>query len=331
MIIVINFTAFYPTYPKPMTYCEKAIALVLLLLTIQPLCTSGQEIESFNLEFYVNWLRDPQKKLIPETPIRELSRKEHLALSEIIKDNMKDSIFDVRWKSISLGSKIGSSSKSEQVRKEVISIMLQMMYDSDSRIIYFASQNLKELEYSRYTSSQKDTILDIITKINNPSVLVTLYRICGEQSITESVVFLEEIGFSSNVPFYQRWVALSSLTRLGHEKAEDAMYSYLSGMDISLDAINMLYPYILFSRSTKNVDYLIDLILNNDSGCESSNPNVTTTIPCAYLVLAVVAPEILGVKWEGEDGLQSLKPEEALKKARHFFKNTDNNWSFVSE
>ncbi len=314
-----------------MTNCLKAIALLSFLISIINFNIFGQKQEPFNQKIYVQWLRDSKEELNAKVAVSSLTEAENLSLCTIIKDNMNDSIFDVRWRSISLGSIIGSSSKSEQVRREVISIMLHMMYDLDSRIIYFASQNLQELNSPKYSASQKDTILYLVTQINNPSILVTLYRICGEQSIKESIPLLEEVGFSSNIPFYQRWIALASLTRLGHTEAEETMHAYLNRMGISLDAVKMLYPHVLFSRSTKNVGLLIDFIENNDSGCESSNPNVTTSIPCAYLILTEVAPEIAGIKWEGRDGLQALEPEEALKKARQFFKSIDNNWSFISE
>ncbi|MDX9769994.1 MAG: hypothetical protein RBT19_06510 [Tenuifilaceae bacterium] len=244
---------------------------------------------------------------------------------------MKDSIFDIRWRSLTVGSNIVAGSTSNLVKSELTSIMLQNIYDLDSRIVYTASQNLLELEDVKYTSGQKDTLVDLISRISNPNILVTLYRLCGKQGVSESMLLLKNVSFSTNIPFYQRWVALSSLTRLGNAEAENLMSDYLNRIDISLDAIKTLYPYILFSKSRQNISYLIELIQNNNSGCESSNPNVSTSIPCSYLVLTIVAPEIAELNWEGKDGLQSLEPEEALKKARVFFKNIDNNWSFKRE
>jgi hypothetical protein len=314
-----------------MTYCQKAFALLYLILSLLTQTSTGQSIDTFNIDNYVRWIRNYQEVSNINIPLNSLTDSEQLLLCNIIKENMKDSIFDIRWRSLTVGSNIVAGSTSNLVKSELTSIMLQNIYDLDSRIVYTASQNLLELEDVKYTSGQKDTLVDLISRISNPNILVTLYRLCGKQGVSESMLLLKNVSFSTNIPFYQRWVALSSLTRLGNAEAENLMSDYLNRIDISLDAIKTLYPYILFSKSRQNISYLIELIQNNNSGCESSNPNVSTSIPCSYLVLTIVAPEIAELNWEGKDGLQSLEPEEALKKARVFFKNIDNNWSFKRE
>jgi hypothetical protein len=291
----------------------------------------GQNRKETSIGFIQDWLKNPSKDINQEKFITGLTESEIFSVNNLIRETLSDSIFDVRWNCFSLASVIGAKSNSEALKSEIVSIMFKGMLDIDSRITFIASEYLSEIKIASYSDSQKDTLINLLEIVKNPNILISLYRLCGENSVYESEDLLQNVAFSNEVPFFQRWVALASLTRLGNNEAEEKMHVYLTKVGLSLDAINTLYPYVLLSRSKKNVGYLIDQIMRNENGCESSNPDNTIQIPCAYHVLKVVAPEIEELEWSGENGLENLSVNESLLKARERLVVIGDNWNFKTE
>ncbi len=314
-----------------MKITTKAMPMAFFIVFVLFCDVFGQNPKKTASDLIKNWLYSSSNEVTQKELIKGLSKDKIFTVTNLIHETLTDSIFDVRWKCFSLASLIGSTNNTETVKSEIVSIMLKGMFDNDSRIVFFASENLSEIKVSNYSDSQKDTLVKLLENINNPNILVTLYRVCGENRIYESEDLLQTVAFSNDVPFFQRWVALASLTRLGNNEAEEKMHGYLTRIGLSLDAINTLYPYVMFSRSNKNVGYLIDQIKNNEAGCESSNPDFTDQIPCAYHILKVVAPEIEELNWTGKNSLENLAIKESLLKAREILVRIDDKWKFKTE
>lgn len=302
-----------------------ALIFLLIIFSFQ---VSAQKREKVSVSAIEKWMKDPQVDMVQSIPIRMYTSEEVNTLLTLATQCSKDSVFEVRWRALSLTSSIGGLNSSDAIQRGVLSRMMAYMFDADSRIRYSALQNLGALKYPSFTSTQKDSLVLLINQSVMPNELVPLYKIAGEHYVQQAAPLMESIAFEPGGPFFQRWVAQASLARMGSVRAEEEMHKYLVRIGISLDAVNSLYPYVLFSRSRSNVDYLLDRIRYDESLCESANPNVTVRIPCAYLVLKVVGPEIRELKWHGAGGLEELPMKEALQKARELLKETGSDWNF---
>ncbi len=263
--------------------------------------------------------------------ISELTFEEINILYSVIEKHVTDTLFEARWLGLNLVSRVVSVNRNEKVGNSSVSLLMKFLFDSDTRIQYSASESLISIPSFYFTESQIDSILISLKSSSNPVSTSNLIKLCGKLEITESLSLLEEISENSKNPFIKRWIALAALTRMGDEKSEQKMLDFIKRTGISLDAINMLYPYVTYSRSRKNVDYLMSIIKNDNSECESTNPDVTTRIPCAYHLLKVVGPTIKGFNWEGPNGLEMLKPSDALEKSRKYLTSIKDNWEFVGE
>jgi hypothetical protein len=276
-------------------------------------------------EDYYLLLYQTHHDLTYKPSLEEISSNEIIKLIYILEKHQRDSVFEKRWQGVILANKIGVGNYGKPVEQKAVSLLLGYMHDSDHRIVYMASQGLKEIDIS-YVSSQKDSLVFLMSYITNRNLLTDLYRISGIQQIEAAIPLLQEITMNRNNPFMQRWVALATLSRLGLSEAENEMNGYLERLPLNLDVIDGLYPYVVYSQSRRNVEFLINKILFDTSGCESTNPNVTYSIPCAYMVLRMVAPAIKELRWE--DDLQNMPHDDALQVARNTLKTLQNNWNF---
>lgn len=242
-----------------------------------------------------------------------------------------DSVFSVKWNNLLLVSVLSKRLTELNSKNQITSFFLSSLFDPDPRIRFFAFENLKNIADYEFTQSQKDTVIILLENEVSNQISSDLYKLSAEQNITKAKSYLNEAVSSLSTPFYQKWVALASLVRMGNSEAEETMYYYLSRMGLSLDVINNLYPLVVFSGSKQNVSFLIDAIKNDNSGCESMNPNYTESIPCAYYVLKIIAPHIDAIKWYPPGGLEELGYNEALEKARIIFNKSDFSWNFNVE
>jgi hypothetical protein len=289
----------------------------------------SQTLELSIVESIGDWISNPSKELTFNINVNSMPIEERTLLISKVEQSCNDSIFDVRWRALTVSGIMVSANNGDKANGRLLSLLLNFLQDNDTRITYTASQYISNINKVSYTEEQKDLVVELLEKHKNPSVLVSLYKICGEQEILKSAPHLDRVSSSSSVPFFQRWVALATLTRIGDTEAESSMNAYLNKIGISLDAINTLYPYILFSRSRANTNHLLSIIKTEDSGCESRNPNSTKLIPCAYYTLRVVAQEVKELNWEGVNGLENLPIDDALKSARVVLNRIDDNWTFI--
>lgn len=307
------------------------IIIPIVVFTIYSFCLSINHSQAFNEDckkFYQSWINSSNDKSDLLIKINGASEEYLNCVIHEIKNNYKDSIFENRWQNLILLNKIGTLVKSDFSEQSVLSILLTHVYDEDSRIKIQATQIIFD-GYSniKFSDTQKDTVLHIINNENNPNLLTMYYRVCGLQEIKQAIPHLNNVIISDSIPFIQKWAALSVLSRLGDENADLTMLQYLKRIEPKLDVIDLLYPYVMFSKGRNSIGFLLNEISNSSKECESSNPNYSATIPCGYMILRVVAPKIRELKWSGRDGLQILPYDEALKSARIILLTIGDNWS----
>ncbi|HOP05299.1 MAG TPA: hypothetical protein PLE67_12555 [Tenuifilaceae bacterium] len=299
-----------------------------LMISFSNLYSQKNKIKT--VEYFKTWFEEEQIDNI-NSEIRSLTFDEIGNLYQVVGEHLSDSIFEARWLGLSIVNRVVSVNSNERIGGLSISLLLKFIWDSDTRIQYSASESLVSVPDICFTESHKDSILLSLNTSKSSASTTNLIKLCGKLEISESIPLLEDISNNPVNPFINRWIALAALTRMGDEKSEQKMLDFIKKTGISLDAINMLYPYVTYSRSRKNVDYLISIIKNDNSECESTNPDVTTRIPCAYHLLKVVGPAIKGFNWEGPNGLEMLKPIDALEKSKKYLNSIKDNWEFVGE
>lgn len=291
----------------------------------------AQDTQLKEKEYYQQWFLSNIGKQVDLDEINNLSPIDLLTIQSIIFEHSNDTLLESRWFGVTLTAQVGSFSDNPEVIKRSISNLVRFLFDADTRIQHAAAQSIENFSPKHFTKTHRDSLLAIIKSIQNPNIITVIVKVAGKLDIREAIPFIKDFTENSKNPFIQRWVSLAALIRMGDSEAEKKMFDFMVKTGYNLDAITMLYPYILYSRSRNNVNHLISAVKNDTSECESSNPNVTTRIPCAYHILKVIGPEIRELNWSGPSGLEMLNPTESIEKARVILKRIENNWTFVGD
>ena len=307
----------------------KLFSTLLLFVVFSTSLFAQNEASATKADFKA-WFESVRKDQLTELPFKKYSKQSLKELAAIAKGYQNDTIFEVRWQAASVSYQLGAISNDQFLKQASASLLLGFMYDTDNRIVNFASDVLLRTKGKGFTASQKDTVAAIVTMVGSPKVAVNIYKLCGYLNLEKSIATLEAASTNRNYSFIQRWAALASLTRMGNDVAEQKMFDFIKKTKVSLDAINTLYPYVLFSQSRTNVGYLISLIENDEFECESSNPDYSAKVPCSYMILLVVGPHIADLNWSGKNGLEMLSSNDATLKAKEFFKKVEGNWSLIN-
>jgi hypothetical protein len=302
-------------------YITDFFLITFLCLLVKTTYSQEKQHENFHLSVL------SERMNLQEIPaFQNLTRQQHFQFVSILKEYSQDSLFEIRWQGVQWVNRLMGSVKDQLLAGEFISLGLIHALDADNRITYMAIQGLRAVSHFNFTSTQKDTVLQLMQTLENRTILTDIYLISGMQQIEGAVPVLKDVASNNQNPFMQRWVALATLARMGDTEAEYSLLSYLERMPVNLRVIDGLYSYIVYSQSRLNINYLIEYILYDLSGCESSNPEYSQSIPCGYMVLRVLAPGIRELKWEEE--LQDLPHQQSLEKAQAKLKQLENNWSF---
>jgi len=241
-----------------------------------------------------------------------------------------DTSFSVKWNLALTVDKLFWHSRNSSTQQRAVAIIVRFMQDENSRLSYLADQMVARYPHSVFGEEEKMLLVNLAEKTSKPIREIELFKLCARINATEITPLLQEKAYGSD-EFRIRWVALVSLTRLGDKQAETEMIKAAREFPLTEEAINTLFPDIVFSRSHKAISLLIRQIQVNNGTCASLTPSARKGIPCAYMILKVVAPYIKGLNWYGENGMEHLAKEDALKKARTFFKGKGDSWALVDE
>lgn len=291
----------------------------------------AQAIPNKGTDYYQLWFDEKIGKQVYSDELKTFSPSELLIIQRIVNEHISDTLFELKWLGLSITNQIGALSDNDEIIKLSISNLIHFLYDSDTRLQHSAAESINSYSGKYFTNSHKDSLIALLKSAQNRNTITSLIKVAGKLELRESLPYLKDIAGNAKNPFIQRWVALAALTRMGDTESEERMLDFVNKTGYNLDAITMLYPYIPYSRSRNNVNHLLSAIKNDTSECESSNPNVTTRIPCAYHILKVVGPEIAELSWAGPNGMEMLKPAQAIEKARILLKSIENNWTFLGE
>ncbi|MBN2750874.1 MAG: hypothetical protein JXR57_15400 [Bacteroidales bacterium] len=301
-------------------------ALILLL----PLVVSAQQ-HSIGESVILSVVDSARKGTRFEPNLKNLTEKDlDMAISSALRF-ANDTSFEVKWSIAVTADKIFWLTKSKGAQQSVAAIMVLYMWDENSRLSYLADQLVMRYPYIVFGEKEKALIAKLAEQTSRPIRTVELYKLCARIKAKEVIPELQDKAYDSNTAFRIKWAALVSLTRLGDKQAEAEMIKTAREFPLTVDAVNTLFPDIIFSRSHRAINLLIRQVQVNNGTCESLSPSGKKGVPCAYMILRVLAPHIKGLNWHGEKGLESLNADDALKKARSFFKSKGDSWELTDE
>lgn len=171
--------------------------------------------------------------------------------------------------------------------------------------------------------------------------MIASYAIEGDAPFEEITLLSARLGLTDLVPHFRHllisneftpgkeWTIKIALGRLGDSEAADWCIDQVRSIGMNDLVVNELVPDLVFMRYKPAIDFLLQMIMDDEKNCSSPNPDSDVKINCAYRLIEFVAPVIVDFPVSvDEDGeLLTNDYNEALEQVRFWIENISFDYS----
>jgi hypothetical protein len=171
--------------------------------------------------------------------------------------------------------------------------------------------------------------------------MIASYAIDGDAPFEEITCLTARLGLTDLVPHYRHllisnkltpekeWTIKIALGRLGDAEAADWCIDQVRRMGMNDLVVNELVPDLVFMSYKPAIDFLLQIIMEDEKNCSSPNPDSNVKINCAYRLIEFVAPVIVDfpVSVDEEGELLTNDYNEALEQVRLWIEDISFDYS----
>ena len=232
-----------------------------------------------------------------------------------------DTLAFVRQQAYYLAYRKGLEQK--ESAQAVVVRLAKGLRDDDSSLRGMIIGYLQAFPLSAFNNESKTLIAGNISKLNSPHYdkLVLLAGFVGAGNNE-----LLRLSMNADLPVRQKWNISLALARLGSEDALRYCVEKVRKAPVGSDLVAYLLPDLVYTRQRLALDYCIELLYSDEKLCRTANPDLSESILCAYPVIELIAPAIVGfpVKVNPSVGIETDNYEKMLQTVRAWLKENPN-------
>lgn len=301
---------------------------ILFLIFLQ-VATHAQD-QSSGVQAYMEAVRQGNAQSTSTSFLH--NKKNEKILFEEVETYLKDTLTEVRLAAYTLLAAIGKQSASTEMRQQVVSALVVGWRDVDSGVVGTIGSHLQQFKPADFTSSGKDSLRVLIQEhVGHFNKLVML---CGYLGMVDLIPALQsqlQSGLIKNKR--ERSAAYLALCRLGNEQAMNHILKLVEALELNDDLVYEVFPDLIYTRQRFVFEYVIKSLYNDEKNCESANPEISESIPCAYRIMELLAPVVKGFpfKVDASGDVIARNYPEALRESRYWFKKMNSNYAIISD
>ena len=237
---------------------------------------------------------------------------------------LNDSSEVVRSKDILVLKDIGINSKQLATRQKVTSHLVLCMAANDlSRATAYSS--LKKFAKEDFDKAAKDSLLNFTDrKYPHKEELIKLIGFAGKPDAIEKI---RKFSTSENaVPL--RWSTLLALARLGDQEAISSVLQRARKIKVNDEVVTQLFPDLVYTRQKQVIEYLVEVLMSDETNCESADNDNSTSILCGYRVMEQLAPAIKNypLSLDASGDIKTNDYKKSLEEIRNWFKQGNGSY-----
>ena len=200
-----------------------------------------------------------------------------------------DTVTFVRQQACYLTYKKGLEQQNDA--QSVVARLAKGLHDDDSGLRGRIIGYLQAFPLTAFNEESKELIAANLSNPNSPHFdeLVLLAGFVGAGS-TE----LLRLSMNSDLPVRQKWNISLALARTGSESALQSCLDRVKKAPVNSQAVAYLLPDLVYTRQKAALDYCVELLYSNEKLCKTANPDLSESILCAYPIIELIAPVIVG-------------------------------------
>jgi len=195
--------------------------------------------------------------------------------------------------------------------------------DSDSGLRGSIIGHLEEFPQSAFGEQAKNVIVSHLNQPNSPHfdrlVLLAGFVGTGQNELLR-------LSMNEDLPVRRRWNITLALARMGSESALQSAVERVMRAPINSGMVSFLLPDLVYTRQKAALDYAVELLFIDEKLCQTANPDLSGAILCAYPIIELIAPAIVGfpIEIDPRIGIETDDYEKMLETVRQWFlQNSD--------
>jgi len=195
--------------------------------------------------------------------------------------------------------------------------------DSDSGLRGSIIGHLQEFPLSAFNSEAKSLIASHLNQPNSPHfdrlVLLAGFVGTGQNELLR-------LSMNEDLPVRRRWNITLALARMGSESALQSAVERVMRAPINSGMVSFLLPDLVYTRQKAALDYAVELLFIDEKLCQTANPDLSGAILCAYPIIELIAPIIVGfpIQIDPRIGIETDDYEKMLQTVRQWFLENPN-------
>ncbi len=232
-----------------------------------------------------------------------------------------DSNAHVRNQSYLLIARLGQKSRRVEDRTWAVEQLIKTNQHKDSGLVGLVVRELSAFQREDFTLASRDSLRNIVQqKISHYASWLRLIGYIGLKDQISNIRSQLERGTLSRG---EKWAANLSLSRMGDESALQFVLTRVKQLKVNDEVIYELFPDLIYTRQPVAIQYLVEVLNNDEPLCESADAENAKPLACGYRIMELLAPVIKGfpLKVDGSGDLSVPDYKVALQQVRAWFKN----------
>jgi hypothetical protein len=176
------------------------------------------------------------------------------------------------------------------LRARAVATLIAGWRDDDPGIVSLVADILTGFDKSDFSQATRDSIAILLNIV--PPQYKTLVKLCGYLEMKDQRQLLKLQLQSGRLSKRDAWSARISLCRLGDSNMMDEVLNKVRSLPVTIEAIDLLYPELIYTRQPEAIEYLVGQVLANSAKCDAPNPELRETLPCAIHIIRLLAPAL---------------------------------------
>ncbi|NOS94263.1 MAG: hypothetical protein HOP30_20300 [Cyclobacteriaceae bacterium] len=288
-----------------------------VVVQIAIIVSSFQVYSQNHLVSYFNAIRNNQSTSI-ENETQLLLSDRSLWSSLITYQN--DSSANVRNQSYLLIARLGQKGRREEDRTWAVEQLIKTNRNKDSGIVGLVVRELSAFQREDFTLASRDSLRNIVQQ--KVSHYASWLRLIGYVRLKDQVSSIRSQIEQGRLSRSEKWAAYLALSRMGDESALQFVLTRVKQLKVNDEVVYELFPDLIYTRQPVPIQYLVEVLNNDDPLCESADAENAKPLTCGYRIMELLAPVIkdFPIKVDVSGDLSVTDYKVALQQVRAWFK-----------
>jgi hypothetical protein len=261
---------------------KRASVLLCSCYSIALICSGQTDVAQFAQAIKARTPSDSSINLLDERTADQV-----LSAVALLKS---DSLPSVRFSAYAFLGRFTNHGIAPAVRARAVESLITGWRNADSGIVSLVGAIIVRFDQSDFSRRARDTIAMLLKNV--PPQYSTLVKLCGYLQMKDQRQLLASQLRSGRLSKRDAWSARLSLCRLGDSDVMDEVLGKVRKLPVSIEAIDLLYSDLIYTRHPKAIEYLVEQVLDNGAKCDGSNPESREALPCAIHIIRLLTPAL---------------------------------------